>query len=350
MPAALDELRHCSAQIGSDPLLVQGAGGNTSVKEGGALWIKASGKWLSEADRENMFVPVDFVPLLAAVRQGHADAERAEKFILSGHDRIGLRPSIETTVHALLPQKIVIHVHCVSTIALAVRQDAEQAIAPLLRDIAYAFIPYRRPGMPLAKAIAERLKPDTSVLVLGNHGLVVAAETAAGAASLLTEICRRLQADPRPAAERDIAGLLHLVDGGSYRLPAISRAHAVAMDEASCKIAEMGSLYPDHIVFLGAGSYVARNGENAKSIEADFHRANLLPPVSVLFPGKGVLMRSDVDAGAEAMAACLAEVTSRIDPGAPIRYLSVEENAELLNWDAEKYRQELNRRKAGAQP
>ena len=59
-------------------------------------------------------------------------------------------------------------------------------------------------------------------------------------------------------------------------------------------------------------------------------------------------MRGDADRGAEAMAACLAEVTGRINLFAHVCYLSLAENAELLNWDAEKYRQELNRRKAGA--
>jgi rhamnose utilization protein RhaD (predicted bifunctional aldolase and dehydrogenase) len=350
MLAELEELRRYSAQIGADQLLVQGAGGNTSVKDSGALWIKASGKWLSNAVREHMFVPVGLEPLLAAVRHGHPDAERAEKFILSSHQSKGLRPSIESTVHALLPQKIVIHVHCVSTIALAVRQDAERAIAPLLRGLSYVFVPYRRPGLPLAKAIAERLRPDTRVLILGNHGLVAAAQTVAGAASLLEDVFRRLRAEPRAAAEPDIAALLRLADESAYRLPAHGRAHAAALDGASCRIAEMGSLYPDHVVFLGSASHVARKGGGAAKIEAAAERANLPPPVSILYPGRGVLMRSDADAGAEAMAACLAEVTSRIDPGAPIRYLSVEENAELLNWDAEKYRQELNRRTAGVQP
>ncbi|TIX34551.1 MAG: class II aldolase, partial [Mesorhizobium sp.] len=61
-------------------------------------------------------------------------------------------------------------------------------------------------------------------------------------------------------------------------------------------------------------------------------------------PGKGILMRRDANAGAEAMARCLADVAIRVDPTARVNYLSIEENAELLNWDAEKYRQELNRR------
>jgi rhamnose utilization protein RhaD (predicted bifunctional aldolase and dehydrogenase) len=347
MPAELEALRQLSARIGANPLLVQGAGGNTSIKENGVLWIKASGKWLSEAAREDMFVPVSLEPLLAALKEDHSDAERAEKFIAPGHAFKELRPSIETTVHALLPQKIVVHVHCVSTIAHAVQHNAEKRTAPLLRGFPYAFIPYRRPGLPLAKAIAERVKPETNVLILGNHGLVVAAETVAAAASLLDDVCSRLQLEPRKSVEPNLPALAQYAFGSSYRLPAAPRAHAAALDPLSCAMAAGGSLYPDHVVFLGAGSVISRPGESAKMIEAAAKDAGVPPPVSILFPGQGVLMRGDADSGAEAMAECLAEVTGRISLSAHVRYLSPEENAELLNWDAEKYRQELNRSSAG---
>ena len=40
-------------------MLVQGAGGNTSYKNGNKMWIKASGKWLANATHENIFVLVD---------------------------------------------------------------------------------------------------------------------------------------------------------------------------------------------------------------------------------------------------------------------------------------------------
>jgi rhamnose utilization protein RhaD (predicted bifunctional aldolase and dehydrogenase) len=53
-------------------------------------------------------------------------------------------------------------------------------------------------------------------------------------------------------------------------------------------------------------------------------------------------MREDASAGADAMARCLADVATRIPPGAPLRYLSEDENHELTNWDAEKYRQKLD--------
>jgi len=56
MNLELHELNNLSARIGRQPLLVQGAGGNTSLKDNNILWVKASGKWLAEAGNENIFV------------------------------------------------------------------------------------------------------------------------------------------------------------------------------------------------------------------------------------------------------------------------------------------------------
>jgi rhamnose utilization protein RhaD (predicted bifunctional aldolase and dehydrogenase) len=51
-PGFLDDLRRMSARVGANILLVQGAGGNSSVKRDDVLWVKASGRWLSEAKGE----------------------------------------------------------------------------------------------------------------------------------------------------------------------------------------------------------------------------------------------------------------------------------------------------------
>ena len=39
----LDRLRALSAKVGSDPLLVQAAGGNTSLKDEGVMWALSYG-------------------------------------------------------------------------------------------------------------------------------------------------------------------------------------------------------------------------------------------------------------------------------------------------------------------
>jgi rhamnose utilization protein RhaD (predicted bifunctional aldolase and dehydrogenase) len=337
-------LRALSARIGSDPLLIQGAGGNTSVKHNGLLWIKASGKWLANAESEDMFVPVRLASVMDAVEAGLPEAEKAELFVDDALNTARLRPSIETTVHALMPQEIVVHVHCVNTIALAVQEDAEALAAARLAGYAFKFIPYARPGLPLARAIAERLAPGTNVLVLGNHGLVVAAQTVAEAGALLKHVCDRLDAPARVSLPANLDELERLAAGSDYRLPLDPRAHGAATDPVSCAIAAGGSLYPDHAVFLGQGSCIAAPGETAATVVARAAEA----PVSILFHSLGVLMRRDASPGAEAMAGCLADVTARLSAGARLRYLTAAEHGELLNWDAEKYRQELNRAREAA--
>src|SRR5450432_4262443 len=113
---SLEKLMAVSARIGSNLDLVQAGGGNTSIKEDGTLWVKASGKWLSRAAEEEMFLPV---PMLDIERQLLAEDEKFPEY--RTRSGVALRPSVETAVHAVLPQKVVIHVHSVRTIAWAAR-------------------------------------------------------------------------------------------------------------------------------------------------------------------------------------------------------------------------------------
>ncbi|TPL86894.1 class II aldolase [Mesorhizobium sp. B2-3-14] len=332
----LAALRALSASIGLNPHMTQAAGGNTSLKAGDTLWIKASGTWLKDALSDDIMVPVAMAPLLEAVDRRDPAADKPQAFAIEDLNPRGLRPSIETTVHALMPQRVVLHVHCVDTISLAVQADGEAEVAKRLGGIEWAWVPYFRPGLPLARGIAERLRPGVDVLILGNHGLVVAAETVLDAQALLHRVRSLLARPARATAAPDIAALTTLA--GDYRLPADIEAHAVAIDAESLHMAEAGSLYPDHVIFLGQGSVLARPGEDVAGVVA---RLGAAPP-AILFPGAGVLMRGDASAGADAMQRCLADVTARVDGKARLNYLTAAENDELVNWDAEQYRQKLN--------
>ncbi|MDX3925036.1 MAG: class II aldolase/adducin family protein [Shinella sp.] len=342
-----EALLDLSARIGANPALVQGAGGNTSIKEGGTLWIKASGLWLRDALRRDLMVPVALDPLLDALDRDDPSAEKAQDYVVAEQNPSGLRPSIETTVHALMDQKIVAHVHCVETIALAVQANAEALAAERLAGRPYAFVPYARPGLPLARAIAERLTDETRVLILGNHGLAVAGETVAEVTRLLAEITDRLAVKPRIFIPPDVSALERLAVDSAYRLPEDEAIHGVATDLAGCRHAAGGSLYPDHVIFLGKGSVIVPPGSAALDIENAYRAEGRPLPPAILFPGKGVLVLKDASEGALAMARCLSDVTSRIPAAARLKYLSDEENAELLGWDAEQYRQALNRPAGG---
>jgi rhamnose utilization protein RhaD (predicted bifunctional aldolase and dehydrogenase) len=321
----LDSLKSLSAKLGRNRLLVQAAGGNTSVKQEGVMWVKASGTWLMHAVEKDIFVPVALAPLLKGLADGDPACESCKDFVRSDLNANALRPSIETTVHALMPQRVVLHVHCVETISWAVREDAESLLAPKLKDFRWRFIPYARPGLPLAHAIRDRIAADTDVLVLGNHGLAVAADTVEEAARLLAEVSKRLAANARPTAISDAEALDLASRGTPYRAPLDPQIHSLACDPVSRAFALRGTPYPDHAIFLGDG-------------------AGLWPTAAklALVPGSGVLIHQAApEAAADAMALCLADVLARLEPEAKLRILTNEDVDRLLNWDAEKYRQAL---------
>src|SRR5271154_6796581 len=89
-------LRKLSAALGADPLRTQGAGGNTSIKRDGVMWIKASGTWLADALAHDIMTPVRLQPLRKAIADGDPRAAAVD-FVDSGANPGGLRPSIETS-------------------------------------------------------------------------------------------------------------------------------------------------------------------------------------------------------------------------------------------------------------
>jgi rhamnose utilization protein RhaD (predicted bifunctional aldolase and dehydrogenase) len=335
-------LRKLSAALGADPLRTQGAGGNTSVKRDGVMWIKASGTWLADALAQDIFAPVRLDPLRKAIADEDSRAAAAVDFVDAQLNASGLRPSIETTVHAILPAPVVVHIHCVNTIALAVRHDGESLARERLGphvDVALAFVPYRKPGLPLAHAIAERLTNNTNVFVLANHGLVVAGETVAEVADRIEGVCGAFFAPARTAPQADLDKLVSIVEGSDYRLPHDLATHAVALDPKSLAIARRGSLYPDHVVFLGPGLVETSVDGDRLRVPPEGRR----PPLMIALPGLSVVLDRSTSKNAEAMARCLADVAARIPEEAPIRVLTGAEEEELMNWEAESYRQSIGR-------
>jgi rhamnose utilization protein RhaD (predicted bifunctional aldolase and dehydrogenase) len=319
-------LKRLSARVGADPLLVQAAGGNTSLKQNDVMWIKASGAWLRDAASRDIFVPVHREALLTALASNDPACEACTDFVLADLNSTGLRPSIETTVHALMPQRVVVHVHCVNTIAWAIRSDAEQRLAEKLRTFNWAFIPYARPGLQLANAIAARLRPGIDVLILGNHGLVVSAESVVEAEALLDRVVNALERPVRTLASPGLEALYMLCKGTDYAPAGNNETHALATDRLALDRGKDAVFYPDHVVFLGIG--VATKIESGAAL--------------VAIPGKGVLIRRDAKPAVEPMGRCLADVMRRTETDDSLTALDAEAINHLVNWEAEKYRQGLN--------
>lgn len=340
-----------SARLGQDVTRTQGAGGNSSIKQDGMMWVKASGTWLAHALEKDVMVPVEVAPLVEALRQGDPRAEKATDFVVTALNACGLRPSIETSFHAALPQRVVAHFHCVNTLALAVLERRETLIAERMAtvpDLSFVMIPYRRPGTPLAIEI-ERVAADLpDVLVLCNHGIIITGTSVEQVAERIERVTKALSSPQRAPAPVDRAFLQAKAEGTGFRVAAEDETHATALDEVSMQVALGGSLYPDHVIFLGTSIGVLKDGQTVAELLAEFEAQNLPAPKMLLAAGKGVLLDAGLTPGGEAMARCLAEVVTRVPAGEAISYLTAAQEYELSNWEAEQYRQALDRKTAAA--
>ena len=329
LPTELQRLVALSARIGRDVLLTQGSSGNTSYKDGDLLWVKASGKWLADAVEQPIFVPVRQPCARRRVWQGlPVDLE----CVPDGYRE--LKPSIEAAMHAVLPHRVVLHVHSVNTIAIAVQAQATAVLGEKLSGLRWAFVPYMFSGLPLAQAIWSALAraPETTVFVLGNHGLVVCGESCQEAEDLLANVEARLRVAPRTSTAMRCEHLTTLgLSAANHVLPPHPVVHALATDDASRATLANGVLYPCQAIFL--------NGSQPWQQSVRDHGAGFQ-----IFPRKGVLVRANIPAGDYEALVGLAEVVQRIPPGTPLRYLTADEvqGAEACS----SYRESANRQPA----
>jgi len=324
----LTPLRRLSARIGADLNLVQAGGGNTSIKDRATLWVKASGKWLVDAEKEEMFLPVEIAAYLRSIEES--------RDYVAGFAALGdhaLRPSVETAMHAVMPHRVVVHVHSVNTIAWAIRVDAAAALAAPLAGLRWAWIPYVHPGLILGQRIAETSGSKPDVLVLGNHGLVIGAEDCEEAEEMLNDVERRLARVLRPVPAH---GVLPNIDG--WQPAPDLEVHSLAMDSFGVGAAAGGTMYPDHCVYLGPS--VAATGADESPIDAvaRYRSQHGVAPKVLVVQGAGVMVPEGLSRAGRAMLICLKRVVERIDRSAPFGYLDAVEVARLMNWDAEKYR------------
>lgn len=323
VPEPIDALARYSARLGKDPEQVQAGGGNTSVKLDGTLWVKASGLWLADAETRDLFVPVDLARAVDAIDGGDEADIRAA--VIDARNPGGLRPSIETSLHALLPHRFVIHTHSVRTIAIAIRTDAEARFRERLDGLRWTFVPYVFPGLPLTRAIKDAIGSRAiDIVVMGNHGLVVAGDDLDATAALIEEVERRLdvparprEAVPEPPARPGLRPVRH------------AAAHRLATDARLRDMAVAGSYYPDHVIFLGPAAATPETSKPGQQL--------------ILVPDGGAYLPADAPPAADELALCLALVLARVPDGAELLSFTADQEAALMGWDAEKYRQALAR-------
>lgn len=170
--------------------LVQGGGGNSSVKLGkSVMLIKASGFMLSEVEADHGWARVRYPQVLSILNnkkillgKNRPRRERLAGLLLKETCQDSVkRPSIETFLHAMTGYAYTLHIHPVVVNALTCRFDWSRILASLFGGGQAAYVDYGAPGIELALALKKvigahfgRYHKKPRVIFMQNHGLIVA--------------------------------------------------------------------------------------------------------------------------------------------------------------------------------
>ena len=157
--------------LGSFKELVQGSGGNISVKSESELMIKSSGRTLPQTTASSGYVICDIKALYTCKENAEENVTRT---VLenSGGD-MGASPSMEVFFH-LLPSKWVVHLHPVNLLIDLCQTDWKTPFEDL--NPSALLVPYKIPGLELSNAIINMYNGQR-VLLLQNHGIILCGDT-----------------------------------------------------------------------------------------------------------------------------------------------------------------------------
>ena len=185
----LGEITYGSRLVGADEALVLHGGGNTSIKGSSddawgepvpTLWVKGSGWDLATIEPAG-FAPLRLEPVrrLAELSQ-LSDTEMVNQLRIHLLDASAPNPSVEAILHALLPQRAVLHSHADAVLALTNTANGDARVRDLWGD-RVVVVPYVMPGFDLARCCAaewhEQAHDGTEAMVLLNHGIFTFGDT-----------------------------------------------------------------------------------------------------------------------------------------------------------------------------
>jgi len=334
IPAIRESVIDYCAKIGADSMLVQGAGGNVSWKDNDTLWVKASGTWLADAKTKDIFVPVDLTHLRIAISNQNFFA--TPKVVGTST----LRPSIETFLHALMPHKIVVHLHAVEILSILVR------VNPLIEfersvnsSVKWSFVDYFKPGSELAQAVASELvlHTDVDVIFLRSHGVVIGGESIASIETTFQKLVNRLENRKLSfLSDNTFVKADPILVSNGYRLCNDNEVNQLAINmHLSERLANEWVLYPDHAVFLGSKAFILQSSVDIN----DYDNLNIINPAFIFHIGSGIYESQNVSDAQRVQLRCYFDVIIRQSVNEKLLPLTKEAIAELLIWDAEKYRQ-----------
>ena len=300
-----------------------GPGGNTSIKINDSIYVKSSGTWLKDSLKKKSFIKIN----LNSIKK---NIENEKKWIYS---KSASYPSIETTMHAVINKKYVVHLHSISVLSYAILKNGKKLLESKLKDMKWIWIKYKKPGLNLAKEIKRKMSNDTNIYILQNHGIIIASNTLIKINSLLKKIEAKLK--------KKISFNLKKIKKNNFLIknfkkPKDKIIEIFAWEKKSFEIIKSNkSLYPDNAVFINnkIRTYNSINDFLKKKNEKNI----------IVIKNTGVFLKKNISKTEYDMLLCLAELLIVVPENFILSFLNNKEKNELINWKKEKIRQKFNK-------
>ncbi len=356
----LAALADMSNRYGKNAAYVLAGGGNTSYKSEENLWIKGSGTSLATIKPED-FVVMDRKALSNMWTAAYPAEEKAREAAvledmmaarIPGETR---RPSVETLLHDLFPQKYILHLHPAMVNGLTCARLGKENTLRLFPDAVW--VDACKPGYILALSCKEEMDAYTArtgklcqLLFLQNHGIFFAADEVAGLDVLAEGVMSALQAEVTCAPDlasipSDAAAVQALGD----QLAALYGEGAQAVFTANKAIAAYdpttGSLSPDHIVYAKARQLAVTKDSDIAAAFAAFTAETGYKPKIVFVQDLGMFSLGMSEKEASTAAAVMQDAICVVCYTQP--YGGVQPMPDFLvdfivNWEVESYRSKVS--------
>lgn len=359
----LDSLVEFSNLYGKDPELVLAGGGNTSAKCGNIMYVKASGTSLSTIDK-NGFVRIRLDRLGSIFEKDYPpdddlrEAEVLKDLMNSRAEGETKRPSVETTLHALFPQKYVLHIHPALVNGLTCSKGGEEAARKIL-PMNFLWIEACKPGYILAVICKDKMHEykassgkDADILLLQNHGIFIAGESLEELDAKLTEVLNSLRnslaSSPdmgdAPASREMTEFIKGLSEYGFVLDSGVKEAstYIVSYEKA---LPMMKPFTPDHIVYCKAYPLFAGINDNPATLIEDYRSKYGFLPRVIIAEGKGIAVRGDNEEMAKNVLSLLRDsikIASYSKSFGGALPMSDELTDFIVNWEVENYRSKVS--------
>lgn len=372
----IQQLIQISKHFGQKTDYVIAGGGNTSWKNASHLWIKASGHALASID-EDGFVQLDRSKLQQIASRVYSDnpSEREDQVkqdLLAARvfPEAGQRPSVETSLHELIPYAYVVHTHPTLANAVLCSQDAENLYQEIFGEYSL-FIPYTDPGYVLFKKVEEEINRFQSekgmcpkTILLQNHGIFVAADTPSEIITITENIefsIRQRIKDPISIQEiridrkiREIVpGVRMLLSESSLKSLKVAFNNLIENFAVSQRTFEQVSapFTPDMIVYCKSRYMFVEYRDSTEEILAifrqqldDFRNLNGYDPQVIIFQNLCLVTVGDHPKAARDVMEVfldLMQISYYTNSFGGPRFMTPLEIAFIENWEVENYRRQV---------